>query len=84
VGLVCQRGRERKLGTGSGFGFLGRMPDLELGQMVSPGPFYFYFLLFFLFLFCFLISFRTFALWLQIDSNQFLKFSKNPHIILNQ
>jgi hypothetical protein len=58
VGPVCQRGRERKLGTGSGFGFLGRMPDLELGQMVSPGPFYifFFFSSFFFSVFLFLLE----------------------------
>jgi hypothetical protein len=40
------------------FGFLGRGPDLELGQMVSPGPFYifFFFSSFFFSVFLFLLE----------------------------
>jgi hypothetical protein len=37
-----------------------------------------------LFFFCLLDYFITLSFVLQIDSNQFLKFSKNQHIILNQ
>jgi hypothetical protein len=41
-----------------------------------PGALFYLFTSFLLFFFCFLISFISFAFWLQFDSNQFLKFSK--------
>jgi hypothetical protein len=42
----CQRVRE-KGAYRFGIGFLGRGPDLELGQIVFPNPFSCFFLLFF-------------------------------------
>jgi hypothetical protein len=55
-------------------GFLGRRPDLEMGQKVAPRPFSYFFDS--LFVFFFLDYFITFSFLLQIDSNQFLKFAK--------
>jgi hypothetical protein len=65
-------------------GFLGRGPDLELGRIVSPGAFSCFFLLSSFFFFLFLDLFITFAFWIQINSNQILKFSKIQHNVLKQ
>jgi hypothetical protein len=83
VGPARQQGREKNTYRFR-IGFLGRGPDLELGQIVSLGPFFMFFLLFFLFFFCFLISFITFANLVQIDSIQFVNFSKIQLNILRQ
>jgi hypothetical protein len=68
---------EGEIGYRFGKGFLGRGLDLELGQIVSPGPFsIFIFFSPFLFLFSgFPISFITFAYINQTRSNQFLNFA---------
>jgi hypothetical protein len=61
---LLARGRE-EAGYRFRFDFLGRGLDLELGQIVSLGPFLFLFH-FASFLFCFLYFFKSF---LEIDLN---------------
>jgi hypothetical protein len=68
------RDRERS-GYGFGNGQMGRGLISLLGQKGSRGPFMFFFLFLFL-LFSFSISFITFAFYIQMTSNQFVKFSK--------
>jgi hypothetical protein len=75
-----ERGR---VDTSSGFEKMGRGLVLAVGWKCSPGPltlFPFSFSISFLFSY----SFITFANLVQIDSNQFVKFSKIQLIILNQ
>jgi hypothetical protein len=67
---------EGKKGTDTGSDLLGYGIDLELGRIGAPQPFSFFDSLLFFSLFCFLNPFITFSFELQIDSNQFLKFSK--------
>jgi hypothetical protein len=47
---------KRETGYPFGNGFLGRGPDLELGQFVAPGPFVYFFLLSFFSFSVFLIN----------------------------
>jgi hypothetical protein len=54
---------------------LGLGPLLGLDRKASPRP-YSIFLCPFISLFCFSISFITFSILVQIDSNEFLKFSE--------
>jgi hypothetical protein len=59
-----------------GFCFLGRGLDLELGQIVSQGPFLFLFPLFSFSFSVFFISTNPFQKLIQIDLNQLCKVSK--------
>jgi hypothetical protein len=69
---------EKEEVTGSGERGVGPQADYSSGPNGSPGPFNYFFL------FLFSISFITFSFVLQIDSNQFLKFSKIHLNILRQ
>jgi hypothetical protein len=84
AGPPVSRGKEEK---GYQFGsavMLGHGLLLLLGRMVYPGPFIF-FSSFPSFLFIlFSLIFLSFALWLQIDSNLFVKISKIQHNNLRQ
>jgi hypothetical protein len=66
-----------------GSGLAGPGPLLGLGQLVSLAALFIFFVLLFLF-FYFLIYFITFAKLVQINSIQFLHFSKIQHKVLNQ
>jgi hypothetical protein len=68
---------EREEGcTGSGE-VSGPRARFFVGPKGLPGVLFLFSFLFFFFFFCFLISFVSFAKMLQINSNQFQKFSKN-------
>jgi hypothetical protein len=69
VGLVYQRGRKRKLGTGSVIPRGGPWAETDAGPDLLPETIFIFSLLFFFFFFCFLISFISFAFVIQIDSN---------------
>jgi hypothetical protein len=82
VGPTVSEGERGKIPVRD-FGLLGRGPLLAPGRMVSRGSFTFFFVLTFS-LFCFSDLIITFAFWIQIDSNQFLKISKIQSNILRQ
>jgi hypothetical protein len=63
--LLARRREERRYRFA--WGFLGRWPDLEMGQKVAPRPFSYF--LDSLFLFFFLDYFITFSFVLHIYSN---------------
>jgi hypothetical protein len=71
---VAVRGR-RKECTGSERE-VGPRAETGAGPKGFPGILLYFFSFFLLFLFYFLISFITFANLVQIDSNQFVNFSK--------
>jgi hypothetical protein len=70
---VSERGKKRSVSVWAGF--LGHRLFSILGRFVALGPFVYFFLLS-SFPFLFSISFISFSNLVQIDSNQFVNFSK--------
>jgi hypothetical protein len=80
VGPTRQRGRRETEGTGSEI-VAGLRATCGTGPDLPPWPFFY---IFPLFLFLFLVYFISFSKLVQIDSNQFVNFSKTQHNILRQ
>jgi hypothetical protein len=83
-GSHCQCEREKGEGTGSVAGRMGRRLLLLLGRRGSSGSISSFFCVLSFSLFCFSISFISFSNLVQIDSNQFVFFSKIQLNILRQ
>jgi hypothetical protein len=75
-GPLIREMRERELGTGSGYRLVGPWAASGVGLNRCPSALFIFFLSFLLFFFLFPISFITFANLVQIESNQFVNFSK--------
>jgi hypothetical protein len=75
-GVLLSAGERGRGDTLSGLAPGGPWASFGAGLEVFPAALFMFFLLFFLFFFCFLISSINSSNLVQIDSNQFLKFSK--------